>query len=342
MNWRQAARIAAAVSGVSFCLLELELRRESITYSEYAAAIGSSEGLLLACLALWCSTFLLITFRRNDWPLLGMLAVAIGAHLIEGLNRPSMDLCLLLFGVTLGKGTRLLLTTRNPNAITEDKHALKTVLFCLVVLLALLSLPHLDKSHAYYDLPPRWAGLWKSPNVYGALMATGIVVAVGLLAPSLGLRKIDNRESENAIGGMWRSNRWFNGGLIVATGVMAIALLFSYSRGAWLATAVGLLYLGWFYKKLKWQYVFPALAVIVAIVVCFWGHTPDSAPWYIKRADLMRPSAQHRADAWREKLEEQLAEQQFSIANALAKTVHLASGNFVITFRRSSFSRNLG
>ena len=66
-----------------------------------------------------------------------------------------------------------------------------------------------------------------------------------------------------------------------------------------LGTAIGLLYLAWSYGKLKWRYVLPGVAVMAAVVCFFWSATPDSAPWYVKRMDLGRPSAQHRVAAWR-------------------------------------------
>jgi O-antigen ligase len=87
--------------------------------------------------------------------------------------------------------------------------------------------------------------------------------------------------------------------LIVAVGMMAVGLVMSYSRGAWTATAVGLLYLAWGYGKFKWRYVLPVVVIIAAVLLYHWGSTPDSAPWYIKRADLGRPSAQHRVAAWK-------------------------------------------
>ena len=31
----------------------------------------------------------------------------------------------------------------------------------------------------------------------------------------------------------------------------------------------------------------------------FWGRTADNAPWYVKRMDFGRPSAQHRVAAWK-------------------------------------------
>jgi len=91
--------------------------------------------------------------------------------------------------------------------------------------------------------------------------------------------------------------------LFVAAFMMGVGLVMSYSRGAWTATVIALLYLAWSYGKLKWRYVMLGTGLVALGALCLWGHTPDSAPWYLKRADFGRPSAQHRATAWRAGLE---------------------------------------
>ena len=62
---------------------------------------------------------------------------------------------------------------------------------------------------------------------------------------------------------------------------------------------MGLLYLAKAYGKCKWRYVLACVLVIAVILGIFWHGTPDTAPWYVKRMDLGRPSAQHRVAAWR-------------------------------------------
>ncbi len=81
--------------------------------------------------------------------------------------------------------------------------------------------------------------------------------------------------------------------------MMAVGLFFSYSRGAWLGTAVGLLYLAKVHGKFKWRYVGLGVGLVALGVVLFWGRTPDNAPWYMKRMDFGRASAQHRVAAWK-------------------------------------------
>jgi hypothetical protein len=138
-------------------------------------------------------------------------------------------------------------------------------------------------------------GLWDNPNTYGMLMGSGTTLAIALQVLSLK----SNVQSPKS--GRWRKMAIIF--LFVAIFMMSVGLVMSYSRGAWLGTVIGLLYLAWCYGKLKWKYVAIVVGLLVVGAGLFWGRTPDSAPWYIKRADLGRPSAQHRASAWRAGLE---------------------------------------
>lgn len=81
--------------------------------------------------------------------------------------------------------------------------------------------------------------------------------------------------------------------------MIGVGLVMSYSRGAWLGTAIGLLYLAKAYGKFKWRWVLPLVLVAFVVVCFFWNNTLDSAPWYLKRLDLSRASAQHRILAWK-------------------------------------------
>jgi hypothetical protein len=80
----------------------------------------------------------------------------------------------------------------------------------------------------------RRTGIWDNPNRFGLMMGVGIVLATGL-----GIRGLTNSSLQK---GTKRTK------LIVllyfaAAVVMGIALLKSYSRGAWVGTIVGLVYL---------------------------------------------------------------------------------------------------
>jgi hypothetical protein len=105
----------------------------------------------------------------------------------------------------------------------------------------------------HYRSRARLTGLWDNPNVFGALMAMGTVLAIAMVWPS----EADGEDRPNVSGGsrclnliahsVFHSPRsamkrafWLAAAVVLATG-----LLRSYSRGAWFGAAVGLAYLGW-------------------------------------------------------------------------------------------------
>jgi len=346
-------KIALPLAIVSVCLLGYVLNFQSGIFHELQAALLSLQWMLLACLTIWCATFLFLTFRLNVLPLVGLLVIAIVAYFIGTPDHPTTDALILLAGVTMGRGARFALAAdcrwqmadgennlesgkrkaesenlstltpslSHPTGEGENKSAhvachssLITFLFGLVGLLAFASWWHLDMAGAYHG--PRWMGLWDNPNIYGILMGAGVVLATGLLLGD-SRWKLEDGKSEIADGN-WKmadgenKNRKAESGrlevgswklaiifLFVAAGMMAVGLVMSYSRGAWLATAIGLLYLAWSYGKLKWRFVLPGCIAVVVVICIFWHSTADNAPWYLKRLDLSRPSAQHRVSAWR-------------------------------------------
>jgi prepilin-type N-terminal cleavage/methylation domain-containing protein len=299
---------------VAYCLVESSLQRQSGIFREFEAALLSLQWMLLACLSLWCGTFLFLTFSRKDWPLVCLLLVAIAAYYIVA--HAGKDALVLLAGVTLGKGTQFLLK------IEKQKVESRKFLIGLIVLLTFSAWWHLEVAHNFYP-GTRWTGLWNNPNIYGMLMGAGVVLAMGLFAKNLKSEKL-KVESEGSDDSSPRpSPRWARRGgnylrslplfaaiksaignwqsaiLLVAAGMMAVGLLFSYSRGAWLATAIGLLYLAWSYGKFKWWWVVIGVGCVALGAGLLWGRTADNGPWYLKRLDFSRPSAQHRVAAWR-------------------------------------------
>ena len=312
--------ITALLLLVAFCLLELVMFRQSRLFREYAVAFLSIQWLLLACFTLWCGTFLFLAFRWKDLPLIGLLIIAIAAYFLGTAEWLGRDVLVLLFGLTLGKGTQFLLKSgkrivETGNQLNAEDRALsiefrnlnselQIFLDGLVVMLALASWWHLDMTDNYYS-GPRWMGLWDNPNIYGMLMGAGVMLAIGLLPQNL---KSEKHKTASGESGKWKlffaiikfaSGNMQSTILLVAVALMGVGLMMSYSRGAWLGTTIGLLYLAWAYGKFKWRLVLTVIAVAATAVVFFWGSTLDSAPWYVKRADLGRPSAQNRTAAWR-------------------------------------------
>jgi hypothetical protein len=285
---------------ISLCLFEFVLHRQGGIIYEFETSLLQMQLVLLVCFAVWCGSLLFVTFRLNDLPIIGLLLIALTAYCISILESQSAtNAVTLLAGVTLGKGALVLLSCsiRHESASTEEPEtgdqksncgqngltSSGSFLIGLIVLLAFASWWRLDMSANDYR-GPRWMGLWNNPNIYGMLMGTGLVLAIELLA---GRQKAEGkrRKATSAV-------------LSIAAGMITVGLVFSYSRGAWTGTAVGLLYLARVHGTFKWRSVLRGVFVVAVAVLFTWHSTMDTDQWYLKRLDLSRPSAQNRVAAW--------------------------------------------
>jgi O-antigen ligase len=323
MNWRGGTKIGLLLAIVALCLFEFMLHRQSSVVREFEAALLSLQWMLLACITVWCGTVIFLTFSLNDLPLIGLLLIVIAMYFIcypVSLWEPAA--IILLTGVMLGKGARALINEEcrmkneeceNTLAIVNCKSAIENFLVGLVLLLAFSSWWHLDMSGNFYH-GPRWMGLWNSPNIYGMLMSAGVVLAIGLLAPSPKSKSQTPGSAESAEGNASGATPDTASGtralpifLFIAAGMMVVGLFFSYSRGAWLGTAVGLLYLAKAYGKLKWRlksFLYSVFCFLLLLFgVWFFWNTPRTAPWYFQRLDMSRSSVQHRLAAWKAGME---------------------------------------
>ena len=66
-----------------------------------------------------------------------------------------------------------------------------------------------------------------------------------------------------------------------------------------MGAAGGALYLAKTYGKFRWRIVLPGIFIMTTAICFFCKATTDPTPWYLKRMDFSRPSAQHRVAAWR-------------------------------------------
>ncbi len=97
---------------------------------------------------------------------------------------------------------------------------------------AALYQPEAGAAFSYHGVL-RWCGVWDNPNLYGLLMGTGVVLAAGL--------GIHGWQTEC---GRWK--KILHTTLCLTAITLAIYGCFkSYSRGAWLGTVCGLVYLIW-------------------------------------------------------------------------------------------------
>lgn len=283
------------------------------------------------------SAVLLLTFRWTDLLISGVMLSGFIAHPICT-AAPWNDCAIFLFSLTLGKAVKFLFkwdlvrSSRKMRAyavpLTGQMTETKQFLLGLVGFLAFSVFWRLETATRFYP-GVRWTGLWSNPNTYGSLMGVGALLAIGLLAAR---QRAGNRAQEQVVGSQGMEDGLGTVGqayllsgehvstslgmaapaappravdtlalrlfLLMAALMMMLGLLCSYSRGAWLATAIGLLYLANKDRKCNWRYVFPGILIVVTVLCFYWSGTPDTAPWYVKRLDLGRPSAQHRVAAW--------------------------------------------
>jgi hypothetical protein len=299
------------------CLFSSLFSAQSVVFQKFEFVLFQLSWFLLSCVLVLFCFISLLTFCTDDFPLIGFLLISSGVYVLVCIPKSAADLIVLLFSITLGRGAGILL--RGEGFRSKEKNfmdlrsGIKGFSVGLLTLLAFSSFWHLDTAANLYQ-GPRWVGLWDNPNLYGTLMSVGAVLAVGLLAESQRLKSgKENRHSEfgarksflyffttkrmlpeNASGA--RGTLVF---LLIATFATGAGLVCSYSRGGWLGAGIALLYLARSYGKLKWPYVLPVVAVLAAVFLFLWNNTPETAPWYFKRLDLGRPSAQHRLSAWR-------------------------------------------
>ena len=162
-------KTALLLAIVSFCLFGYVLNSKSEMFCEFQAALLLVEWMLLVCLAVWCGTFVFLTFSRKDLPLIAMLFAAIAAFFVSHVAaRPAMEAIILLVGATLGRGAQFLLNAECGTRSAEDKPELRTqnselriFLVGLILLLALASWWHLDaRPHAGHSVAVCGACRW--------------------------------------------------------------------------------------------------------------------------------------------------------------------------------------
>jgi O-antigen ligase len=287
---------------VALFLFEYILFRYIAVFRESEALLLDSQiqWMLFATITVWCFCFIILRFKLDDVWLVGLLLIAIVMYFENYLSafQPTKAI-ILLAGVTLGRGGAFLFNNRNSQGVfghsftfLQSSEIQRDLILILILLFSLTSWCHLDMTGSIYH-GPRWMGLWDNPNIYGMLMGAGLTLAIGLRA---GRKNVECRMKKQIRDSWNLSLRIF---LLIAVGMITVGLFFSYSRGAWVGTAIGLLYLAKAHGKFKWRWILPGVLVAAAVVFIFWHSTTDMAPWYLKRLDFSQPSAQHRVAAWR-------------------------------------------
>ena len=176
--------------------------------------------------------------------LFSICALAYGMHYQEASR--STDPLLLGFGLALFLGVKL---WRAANARrTQPFNIDLAVVTSLLLLLPLGSLFHPDPLQRFhYRGHVRWSGMWENPNTFGLLMGTGFVLAVGsfLLQPRLRHPAVASGGSPRGTAHPRTRTMAAAALCLVPAALCGLGLLRSYSRGAWVGTAIALCWLLW-------------------------------------------------------------------------------------------------
>jgi O-antigen ligase len=180
----------------------------------------------------------------------------------------------LLVAAVLGSGAEVNVFWR------DDFRSKKASLWCSVALVVVLVTfacfwQSSDGPSFTYNDRVRWMGPWNNPNLYGLLMASCAVLAIGLA--------ISNAGGTKAPGWRWKLWNRLKSALFLAVGALCFGLWKSYSRGAWLAAGVGGLYLliQWCKRSLieagdriRWMRICFSLAIVLCALVAlmFWKY----------------------------------------------------------------------
>lgn len=212
--------------------------------------------------------------------LIAMVALlTVATHAFDGSVSSQLFRCTLLVGGLVVGQIILLFWTRISENELDDSICLFLLLFSVCLSIA----PFLtnEKARFMYGGQKRWAGPCENPNTFGLLMAIGLLLIIGQVAFGLKpacIRKFFEPHSEHGAARN-RSNKGYILFLMLLGSIILVALLKSYSRGAWLAAFAGMVVLvrgnqasfvpAWF--RGFWRNAVPLLVCLAATAALGFG-----------------------------------------------------------------------
>jgi hypothetical protein len=262
-----------------------------------------TQWMVFSCLCIYSATFLSFRFRRviprrssrktistnedgedvsisrqGGNHILWFAAGVVMSALVYAFNYTASIQALILLGsVVIGLGVS---TGANFESRRGGGNLPVMVICVLIILLTGASLWNEALGRSEYHGQVRWLGPWDNPNLFGTLMGTGVVLALGFRNAHLGFANIGPG------GKTWKTN--VGGSRVVIFSICAAiftgrGLLHSLSRGAWLGTLCGLAYLAGamlqnrnFWLRRVWVSRLGGSLVTVLVIMasvmllCFW------------------------------------------------------------------------
>ncbi len=133
--------------------------------------------------------------------------------------------------------------------IANSISSLRSLLYGILIMLALSSLWSGEASAIFkYRETARFNGLWPTPNIFGMMMSGGLTIGVGLLLTGIKEFPLINKKAKLTDRCCLKHFRFYF--LIIALTLLSRGLLISYSRGAWITSALAI---GLLLSKVDWE-----------------------------------------------------------------------------------------
>jgi O-antigen ligase len=261
---------------------------------------SDTQWMFFLCIWVYFAAFTFFKYRQgssrfwcmvnpNLW-LIGLLLIGSAAYAFNySIACQSTDALILVGGATLGQGTAVLFKSKERE--NDISRRFQIILLFLIAILCVASFWHPDMGLIFqYRSQPRWVGPWGNPNIFGLIMAVGIVLSVGLA--------IQNWKYKSNVQWQIGQNNKKMLKLILLSmmlSVMGYGLVKSYSRGAWIGVIMGLYYLVHHVTSLprfqtshvgRWIYRNWLILITIMLAVCvltFWTFRNAETP-LIRRA----------------------------------------------------------
>ena len=183
-------------------------------------------------------------FANPNFWLVALVLLALARYVLayEPATNPafrSPKIPVLVAGIFFGKAISLWVRWR-------DKHVERRTAWLVSLLICCFACAAVWQQQApmrfsYHGIP-RWTGPWGNPNLFGLLMGTGVVLALGQMLQA---------RRRMAEAGTWKKMIWMILCILVVI-LCGYGLFKSYSRGAWIGTSIGIVYLAWHDVQSRW------------------------------------------------------------------------------------------
>ncbi len=216
----------------------------------------------------------------------------------------SVQTVMLLGGAALGSAAWVNVFWRDE--LGPNKRSLWRFMALAGVMLAIASFWKSGNGPSFsYKHNARWMGPWDNSNLYGLLLASGMVLAMGLARSDAGM--------PTASSSRWTFwNRLKSALFLVVAAMVCFGLWMSFSRGAWLAGGVSGLYLLVQWRNrcpnestdwIRWRRAGAGLAAVLAalllVLFCQCQHTENAtAHRVISGSNQNDLSWRNRVAAW--------------------------------------------